>query len=348
MKKILAFLYFSFLAVLADEISLERLEQIKKEQNQYWLEFLDDGSSDCIHICERTKRPYECYTHCSAPIKQRHIAFVKKHFTPIWYEITTNDKGQKLAQLTCFDNEAEKFCNYRLKAPIKLKGKLTIKPHYGGLQGCDDLPMQTLFENENLPRFLAYVHLQIKPNSHNQKEVLDKIPQWVLDGFAGKISYEVEFEVANMSGYISDVWSKHHQDIALIADSSACSAGSYLVADKIKFIKKLSEKMDENVKPYLNEYSEQEVYTLSLKTKDDFVNLRESPNGNIVARIYKKDFSDILVVKIQQTKLLGFNQNKKWHKVIYFPPNTRKTKDAKVGFIHQSQLDENENWHFAF
>lgn len=127
----------------------------------------------------------------------------------------------------------------------------------------------------------------------------------------GEVSYEVEFEVANMSGYISDVWINQQQDIALIADYSACSSGSYLVADNIKFIKKLSEKMDKNAESYLVEYSEQGVRPLTLKTNDDFVNLRETPNGAIITRIYKKDFSDSLVIKVPQTRLLGFNQNQK-------------------------------------
>ncbi len=342
-SKILMILCLCFLANIAvaeDIISLKRLEQIKKEQNEYWLQFLaqalyDDNSPDAL----------------------ARLAFAKKHFTPLWYEIITNNKGQKVAKWTCFDNEAEKTCPYRLKAPIKLKGTLTIKPSYTYFEGCDDMPMYVSFENEDLflteMKFLTHSNLQIKPTSRNQKEVLAKIPKWLLDGFAGEVSYEVEFEVANMSGYISDVWSNQHQDIALIADYSACGSGSYLVADNIKFIKKLSEKKYETLEQYLEAemISANALRVFQLKTNDDFVNLRESPNGAIIARIYKKDFSDILVIEVPQTRLLGFNQNQKidmydkelkWHKVIYFPPNTRKTKDAKAGFIHKSQINFGE------
>lgn len=343
LSKILVILCLCFLANIAvaedeDIISLERLEQIKKEQNEYWLQFLAQA------------------LYCSPDALAR-LAFAKKHFTPLWYEIITNDKGQKVAKWTCFDNEAEKTCPYRLKAPIKLKGTLTIKPSYTYFEGCDDIPMDVSFENEDLflteMNFLTYSNLQIKPTSRNQKEVLAKIPKWLLDGFAGEVSYEVEFEVANMSGYISDVWSNQQQDIALIADYSACGSGSYLVADNIKFIKKLSEKKYEVLEQYLEAkmISANALKVFQLKTNDDFVNLRESPNGAIIARIYKKDFSDILVIEVPQTRLLGFNQNQKidmydkeskWHKVIYFPPNTRKTKDAKAGFIHKSQIDFGE------
>lgn len=342
-SKILAILCLCFLANIAvaedeDIISLERLEQIKKEQNEYWLQFLA-----------------QALYYDDSPDALARLAFAKKHFTPLWYEIITNDKGQKVAKWTCFDNESQKTCPYRLKAPIKLKGTLTIKPSYTYFEGCDDIPMDVSFENEDLflteMNFLTYSNLQIKPTSRNQKEVLAKIPKWLLDGFAGEVSYEVEFEVANMSGYISDVWSNQQQDIALIADYSACGSGSYLVADNIKFIKKLSEKKYEVLEQYLEAkmISANALKVFQLKTNDDFVNLRESPNGVIIARIYKKDFSDILVIEVPQTRLLGFNQNQKidiydkeWYKVIYFPPNTRKTKDAKAGFIHKSQIDFGE------
>ena len=343
LSKILVILCLCFLANIAvaeDIISLERLEQIKKEQNEYWLQFL-------------AKALY----YDDSPDALARLAFAKKHFTPLWYEIITNDKGQKVAKWTCFNNEAQRTCPYRLKAPIKLKGTLTIKPNYTYFEGCDDMPMYVSFKNEDLflteMEFLTYSNLQIKPTSRNQKEVLAKIPKWLLDGFAGEVSYEVEFEVANMSGYISDVWSNQQQDIALIADYSACGSGSYLVADNIKFIKKLSEKKYEALEQYLEAemISANALRVFQLKTNDDFVNLRESPNGAIITRIYKKDFSDILVIEVPQTRLLGFNQNQKidmydkeskWHKVIYFPPNTRKTKDAKVGFIHKSQIDFDE------
>lgn len=278
-SKILMILCLCFLANIAvaedeDIISLERLEQIK-EENEYWLQFL----AQALYY---------------SPGALARLAFAKKHFTPLWYEIITNDKGQKVAKWTCFDNEAEKTCPYRLKAPIKLKGTLTIKPSYTYFEGCDDIPMDVSFENEDLflteMKFLTYSNLQIKPTSRNQKEVLAKIPKWLLDGFAGEASYEVEFEVANMSGYISDVWSNQQQDIALIADYSACGSGSYLVADNIKFIKKLSEKKYETLEQYLEAemISANALRVFQLKTNDDFVNLRESPNGAIITRIYKK------------------------------------------------------------
>lgn len=172
-SKILMILCLCFLANIAvaedeDIISLERLEQIKKEQNEYWLQFLA-----------------QALYYDDSPDALARLAFAKKHFTPLWYEIITNDKGQKVAKWTCFDNESQKTCPYRLKATIKLKGTLTIKPSYTYFEGCDDMPMYVSFKNEDLflteMKFLTYSNLQIKPTSRNQKEVLAKIPKWLLD-----------------------------------------------------------------------------------------------------------------------------------------------------------------------
>lgn len=95
-SKILMILCLCFLANIAvaedeDIISLERLEQIK-EENEYWLQFL-------------AKALY----YDDSPDALARLAFVKKHFTPLWYEIITNDKGQKVAKWTCFNNEAKEL-----------------------------------------------------------------------------------------------------------------------------------------------------------------------------------------------------------------------------------------------
>lgn len=99
-SKILVILCLCFLANIAvaedeDIISLERLEQIKKEENEYWLQFLA-----------------QALYYDDSPDALARLAFAKKHFTPLWYEIITNDKGQKVAKWTCFNNEAERTCPY--------------------------------------------------------------------------------------------------------------------------------------------------------------------------------------------------------------------------------------------
>lgn len=67
-----------------------------------------------------------------------------------------------------------------------------------------------------------------------------------------------------------------------------------------------------------------------LETKDEFVNLRKAPNGEIITPIYKKDFDKIIL------KRLGVED--KWLKVLYFPPNVSDEKEALTGYIHNSQI----------
>ena len=71
-----------------------------------------------------------------------------------------------------------------------------------------------------------------------------------------------------------------------------------------------------------------------LATKDEFVNMRNAPSGEIVAKIYKKDFADIMLYSFDT------NSNEKWLKVVYFPPNVKDEQNAISGYIHISQIDK--------
>lgn len=338
-KLIVAFLLVAFASMaMADEeteeicrslygeMSLDELNKCKKRFSEEWIKFLVSVN-------------YEAQIASKHYSEQKHLAFIKKHFTPIWYKITTNDKGQKVARFTCFNNEAEKSCEYRLKAPLKIKGKLNIRTALNSEDGCVKAPFEAeiKYEDDSLLLYMPFAYLQIKPNERNQKAVRENIPKWMLDGFGGEVSYEVEFKVANMSGYIGD-FDYSVEEVALSLDTSPCAYPSYMVADNIKFIKKLSENKYETVEQYFKNI--EDFFSLKLKTEDDFVNLHNSPNGEVLRKIYKKDFDDILIIEIPQTRLLGFNQNinEEWLKVLYFPPQTHQVKDATLGYIHKSQI----------
>lgn len=253
-KLIVAFLLVAFASMaMADEeneeicqslgweiMSLDELNKCKKR-------FSKRFSEQWIKVLTYHSGNYEAQIASKHYSEQKHLAFIKKHFAPIWYEITTNDKGQEVARETCFYNTAEKSCKYRLIAPFKIKGKVDIRA--GSLigEGCGDVAFDTEigYEDYSFLLYMPYVHLQIKSNERNQKVVRENIPKWMLDGFGGEVSYEVEFEVANMSGYIGD-FSSSVKDIALILDKSACGYPNYIVADNIKFIKNLAKT---NTKP---------------------------------------------------------------------------------------------------
>ena len=313
-------------------MSLDELNKCKKRFSkrfsEQWIKVLTYHSSN-----------YEAQIASKRYSEQKHLAFIKKHFAPIWYEIIINGWGQKVAKEACLYNDSEKRCKYRLKAPLKIKGKLNIRTAPPFEEGCVDgaFEAEIKYEDDSLLLYMPYVHLQIKPNERNQKAVRENIPKWMLDGFGGEVSYEVEFKVANMSGYVGD-FDSSVEDVALSLDVSGCGHPSYMVADNIKFIKKLSENKYKTVEQYFKNI--EDFFSLNLKTEYSFVNLHNSPNGEVLHKIYKKDFDDILVIKIQQTRLLGFNQNinEEWLKVLYFPPHTHQVNDATPGYIHKSQI----------
>ena len=71
--------------------------------------------------------------------------------------------------------------------------------------------------------------------------------------------------------------------------------------------------------------------SLKLATKDDYVNLRKAPSGEILTPIYKKDFDKITIKKLD-------GGNAKWLKVLYFPPSVTDENKAITGYIHISQI----------
>lgn len=68
--------------------------------------------------------------------------------------------------------------------------------------------------------------------------------------------------------------------------------------------------------------------------KGDFINLRQSPNGNVIAKIYKKDSGKFAI------KILNLD-NKEWVKVLYLPPNVKDENKAIIGYLHSSHFT---NW----
>lgn len=71
-----------------------------------------------------------------------------------------------------------------------------------------------------------------------------------------------------------------------------------------------------------------------LATKDDYVNLRKAPSGEILTPIYKKDFEAI--------RIYSFDTNAKWLKVSYFPAGATDESQMISGYIHISQIDKSK------
>lgn len=92
---------------------------------------------------------------------------------------------------------------------------------------------------------------------------------------------------------------------------------------------------------------------MSYVSKDDFINIRNAPQGEIIGRITKADMQK----KPKGGILIGANcellhhderesddeaiecpSTNGWYEVFYFPPGVRKGKDALHGYIHTSQV----------
>lgn len=79
---------------------------------------------------------------------------------------------------------------------------------------------------------------------------------------------------------------------------------------------------------------------LKYTSKDDYVNIRDKPNGKIIGKILKSDMIDnkglILLSEIQG----GLSDWQKiWIRVYYLPPDAKDGKDAISGFVHGSQVN---------
>ena len=95
-------------------------------------------------------------------------------------------------------------------------------------------------------------------------------------------------------------------------------------------------------------HTNDEYVSLKYGTKDSFVNLRESPNGKIIAQIKRDDMrcgkekAKIIWAKYPFAELAedvpeSLPKNE-WLEVFYLPPNAKKPQEAIYGYIHSSQL----------
>lgn len=79
---------------------------------------------------------------------------------------------------------------------------------------------------------------------------------------------------------------------------------------------------------------------LKITSKDDYVNIRDKPNGKIIGKILKSDMIDnkglIFLSEIEG----GLSDWKKsWIRVYYLSPDAKDGKDAVCGFVHGSQVN---------
>lgn len=81
-------------------------------------------------------------------------------------------------------------------------------------------------------------------------------------------------------------------------------------------------------------------------SKDDYVNIRQTPKGTIAGQMLKADMQKpkalkAILIGASCSEFDGFincNDVNGWYEVFYFPPGIRHGKDAIHGYIHKSQI----------
>ncbi|WP_258864264.1 MULTISPECIES: hypothetical protein [unclassified Helicobacter] len=82
-------------------------------------------------------------------------------------------------------------------------------------------------------------------------------------------------------------------------------------------------------------------YLLFPSSKDAYINLRQSPNGEIAKQIQKTDMPKPCEYEENKGLILELGRdsgNPKWIKVAYIPPESKDTSKAIYGVIHESQV----------
>ncbi|MGX3045983.1 hypothetical protein [Helicobacter sp. T3_23-1056] len=251
----------------------------------FWHRFLID--------CPKDSSQAEC---------KRRFESAKNLFSP--FDKSSCSRGRRKGDSCCYfapytqAGYIVRHCFYRANKPLHIKGKVTLwsdpfSSYYGFLEfepydkNLDFLAKKRVgfFVMNDSEGFLKYT-----------KFIYDNLPKWYHQGLSGSISFEIEFDF-NVDGRIKgtrtvgDMIGDVSEDRTSIVDTKGLAMirlqKYYGGADNIFYVNNftINKKINEN--PFNPRYYEQ--YSIKLKTKDSFVNLRDSPNGKVLAKIYKKD-----------------------------------------------------------
>lgn len=242
-------------------------------------------------------------------------------------------------------------CAFTFKKPIKAKGILTFHADFSlppnEVSACDNPAYFSTFKTQDSRlEFINGGHIVLDGRKYYDK-FAQLLPKWYKNGLGGSVGYEVEVEIAGIMP-----WS-----------FSACAAGKDITITNIKVGKKLQDNPNDR-KTYAKKIDKEfNMYKLELNSTDKYVNLREKPNGKILEQIPTAKSEEILLLNLNMSlwevkgvsewqRQLGYERaessdyeevmGQEWIKVLYFPPslspNTQKITEAKIGYIHKSQL----------
>lgn len=319
--------------------------------------------------------------------------FAKEYFTPVrgcYFHTITDSAGKAhmgFEDYCCVESDSEKFCYFgqngfpEINADVRFYNNLNGEPY----MSATNLPFT---DREMILKPINYQggskHTFLKDSKRYSQMIAQSIPLWFKQGLAGEVSFssKASFELIDTVEAISIDFNgtKQMRQVALFMDNSAYG-NSFLFLQSMYF--------DGNViaKPYpklwyLSQRDSDELenetiatYFLSPHTNDAFVNLKDSPNGEILAQIPTQSDEKTLLfnlsvssdVRVGDIALAPWQQmlgaqlggdiglmlyyqydadsiealntpTSGWTKVLYFPQDAKESKDAFIGYIENTQI----------
>lgn len=259
--------------------------------------------------------------------------------------IDTFHKYFEIISDTCVYNESEEFAYYKLLKPVTLKGTLKYVIDYSA-SACSPGVWYTIFtpddEDFNFLTGSEYNGVLVEQTVKNIEKML---PKWFKETmFAGSVSFNVEVTLDSIKEEMDRYGKNITFQTGLSQNISACNFGNEREIYP-KSIRVLGKKSEEKAGLSSYIYVETSMIYYTLNTEDDYVNIRQIPNGKILSKIYKSNIDNIVIVDLEQARSNISDKksiNDKWVQVIYFP-DKKDEYNFIAGYIHKSQIKQIDN-----
>lgn len=246
---------------------------------------------------------------------------------------------------TCIYSESEQLADYKLSKPITITGTLKYVIDYSA-SACSAGVRYTIFtpDDEDFS-FLIGQEYNGALVSKTFEDVENMLPKWFKETMlAGSVSLHVELTLDSINQKMTAFNKNLTFDTGLSQNISACKFGDerQIYPKSIKVLGKHAETKS-GLSSYIAVETSMIYYTIN--TEDEYVNIRQIPNGNVLSKIYKSNIDNIIIVDLEQARSNIADKksiNDKWVQVVYFPDKEDK-ENFIVGYIHKSQIKQIEN-----
>lgn len=239
-----------------------------------------------------------------------------------------------------------KPCYFQLKEPLTLTGTLTYIIDYSSKYYTPGERYQIFKPHDAEFSFLIGKDYGGAYFRKSFKDVENMLPKWFKDTMlAGSVSFNVEIILENkgigqkdnsISGYMETGFIQHNPTIK---DKVTVE----IFPKSVKFISKNHEH-----KTGLSSYKDGDIENFyTLNTSNDYINLRTTPNGKIISKIYKSNADNIVLIDLDKIRsyISGELYITEWVQVVYFP-NKIYENNYMVGYVHRDQIKVIDKFNF--